>query len=254
MSAETIFLACFAFGALFTVASVVLGFASSAVGGSGSDLGQVDVGGHEVGGHDFSAAHGADAGHGAEAGSGQGDGAGPAHHAPGKHAGLRSLPVFNVTSAVAFLTWFGAAGYSALRLLGWPLAAALASALVAGGLGALLVAFFLSRMRAAESVMDPRDYRLEGTIGRVTVSIPPRGVGEVVFTRAGVRRSEAARSQDGGAIPYGSEVVIVDYSRGVATVQLREESAGLVEPDVLDSGIRLADTGPEDRRGGVSHG
>ena len=38
----------------------------------------------------------------------------------------RALPLLNFTSLVAFLTWFGAAGYAALQFAGWPLAGALA--------------------------------------------------------------------------------------------------------------------------------
>ena len=67
--------------------------------------------------------------------------------------------------------------------------------------------------------MDPADYRLEGTVGQVTVSIPAGGTGEVVFSKAGARRSEAARALGGAAIPRGSEVVITTYADGFATVQ-----------------------------------
>jgi hypothetical protein len=53
----------------------------------------------------------------------------------------------------------------------------------------------------------------------VTVRIPAGGTGEVVFSKAGARRSEAARALGGVAIPRGSEVVITDYTDGFATVQ-----------------------------------
>jgi membrane protein implicated in regulation of membrane protease activity len=91
--------------------------------------------------------------------------------------------------------------------------------LLAAGVGWYLVARFLGLVLAGEREMDPEDYRLEGTVGQVTVSIPAGGTGEVVFAKAGARRSEAARAMGGEPIPRGSEVVITTYADGFATVQ-----------------------------------
>ena len=60
---------------------------------------------------------------------------------------------------------------------------------------------------------------MEGTIARVSADIPPGGAGEIVFTKAGSRRGEAARSLHGRAIPRDTEVVIIEYERGVASVE-----------------------------------
>ena len=119
--------------------------------------------------------------------------------------------------------WFseipGAAGYLLIRLGDWALPGVLIGALLAAGLGWYLVARFLGLVLAGEREMDPDDYRLEGTVGQVTVSIPAGGTGEVMFAKAGARRSEAARATGGGPIPRGSEVVITTYADGFATVQ-----------------------------------
>ena len=48
-------------------------------------------------------------------------------------------------------------------------------------------------------------------------------MGEIVFSMAGTRRGEAARSLNGRAIPRGTEVVIVKYARGIAEVLTLEE-------------------------------
>jgi len=185
---DTFFLICFVFGALFTVASLILGAADIAIhlphGGADAGLG------HDAGGH------GADG-----------------HH----------LPVLNLASLLAFLTWFGAAGFLLLRFAGWSLLLALLAAILAGVAGAFIVARFLRAVIASERVMDPRDYALEGTLARVSVRIPESGVGEIIFSLGGVRRSEAARSVSGRAIPRGTEVVILSYERGIATVQPYEE-------------------------------
>jgi len=162
---------------------------------------------------------------------------GPAGTAGGEQGGgpgwlsfASSLPIFNVTALLAFLTWFGAAGFVALRFGAWPLFVVLFVALAAGLIAALLIALFLRKILEGERVMDPADYRLQGTLARVTVSIPAGGVGEIIFTKAGTRRSEAARSATGRAIPRGAEVVILHNAHGIAAVQPWRELLGREEP------------------------
>lgn len=199
---EPFFLACFLFGALFTLASLALGHASSPLAGMlGSHAG------HELPAGDGIHASPGDAIH---------PGSLPDGNAVGHHG---SLPLFNVSSALAFLTWFGATGYVLLRFAAWSALFALPLAVAAGGEGGLLVAAFLRKVRQGERVMDPRDYRMEGTIARVTVTIPAGGVGEIVFTKGGIRDSEAARSRSGRMLPRETEVVVIDYAHGVASVQ-----------------------------------
>jgi hypothetical protein len=188
---ETVFLGCFLFGVVFTGLTTLLGAASSAV----------HVG-HFLG-HGW---HGPHIHHG---------------HANGYANGHLDQPLFlfGVSSLVAFLTWFGAAGYVLTRWFDWPLLATLVLGIGAGLAAAVLVARFLALLRAGERVMDPRDFRLVGTVARVTIGIPGDGVGEIVFTKAGARRSEAARGLNGAPIPRDTEVVVTGYERGVATVQ-----------------------------------
>ena len=216
---ETFFLACFAFGALFTALSAVIGLAHTAV--PGADAGHFGHLGH--------AAHGAHAphvGHGAHGASANGTHAGPGAESGsggGLHVGDMLAPFLNASSLLAFLTWFGAAGYLALQFGGWALPFGLAAALLAGIAGAVLLGAFLRKVMAGEVTLDPRDYRLEGTLARVTVSIPETGAGEIVFAKAGRRRSEAARSATGHAISRGTEVVIMRYARGAAHVEPWEQ-------------------------------
>lgn len=205
---ETIFLACFAFGALFTLASLVLGVA-----GHGAA--------HVAHGH---VAHGS--GHLDH----QAAAAGPAI------PGTPHLPLLNFSSVLGALTWFGATGYLLTRLGDWALPAAVLGALLAGAIGWYLVARFLGLVLAGEVEMDPDDYRLEGTVGRVTVSIPAAGTGEVVFSKVGARRSEAARGLGGAAIPRGQEVVITSYADGFATVQPWGEFLASRDAEVKSAG------------------
>jgi membrane protein implicated in regulation of membrane protease activity len=176
---ETIFLACFAFGLLFLLASLVLGFVGS---------------GHL--GHTH------------------------APHAHGAHGGSHdTTPLLNASSVVGGLTWFGATGYVLTRLGDWALPAALLGALAVGALGWYLVARFLGLVLKGEVEMNADDYRLEGTVGRVSVPIPEGGTGEILFDMAGARRSEAARGLGGAPVPRGTEVVITSYADGFAIVQ-----------------------------------
>ncbi|MDQ6672102.1 MAG: hypothetical protein M3069_15395 [Chloroflexota bacterium] len=202
---ENIFLGCFAFGALFTLASLVLG-----AGGHGAaHVGHAPM---HVGHGPLHVGHGpTHVGHAAHVGHAQGG------HA---HSGrFDSLPLLNASSLVGALTWFGAAGYLLLRLGVWALPAVVLGALLAGALGWYLVARFLGLVLSGEREMDPDDYRLEGTLSQVTVSIPAGGTGEVGFSKAGARRSEPARAMGGTPIPRGTEVVITSYLDGFATVQ-----------------------------------
>ena len=186
---ETLFLACFLFGLLMVLASVLIGFAHVAL----------------PGGHDGFQL-GSDHGH------GDGHGAGHGH-------GEQALPLWNVSSVLAFLMWFGAAGYVATRFAGLTAWLALIPAVLFGVVGGLLVSAFLRLVLRGETELDPAQYRMEGTLARVSVRIPEGGTGEIIFTKGDRRRSEGARSVDGRPIARGEEVVVIDYQHGIALVQ-----------------------------------
>ncbi|HUZ01968.1 MAG TPA: hypothetical protein VMU89_16595 [Thermomicrobiaceae bacterium] len=241
---EMIFLGCFVFGALFTAVSAALGFLGAGVHllHGGAHAPQAPHAGHEL--PHMHVDHGPHLAHGAH----EAPAAEAAHQGPGEaqlHGPASHLPVLNVSSLLAFLTWFGAAGYLGSRFAGWPLLITLPVAIVVGVAGALVIARFLAAVMAGEREMDPADYVLEGTLAQVTVSIPAGGVGEVVFSKAGVRRSEAARSAVGHAIPRHVEVVILDYAHGVAVVQPWNEPLVGVSPASLEDRTPPADVADE---------
>jgi membrane protein implicated in regulation of membrane protease activity len=239
---ETFFLGCFTFGALFTAITTLLGMAHTSV--PGADVGHFGHIGHvrvpHAGGH--GAGFGAHNGH---VGAGHAPAhAGTGHASAGQAAGQGPsmlallLPFLNASSLLAFLTWFGAAGYLALRVGAWPLALALAVAAMIGLIGAVLIVLFMQKVQAGEISFTSADFRLEGTLGRISVGIPEGGVGEVIFTKAGRRRGEAARSTSSGAVARGTEVVILGYKAGVAHVQPWEELLR-ERPPPLDSAPQL---------------
>jgi len=157
----------------------------------------------------------------------QGAAHGPGH-AHGPHCGASGahFSFFNPLTLAAFLTWFGGAGYLLVHLRHiWVLAGlALASAagLVAAGIMFLFVAKVLM---GNEKELDPLDYDMIRVLGRVSSSIRSGGTGEIVFAQEGVRKPCAARSETGGPLAKGEEVVVTRYERGVAYVRRWDELA-----------------------------
>jgi len=137
----------------------------------------------------------------------------------------------NLSTVLAFVAWFGGVGYLALNGAGWSAAVSLAIGAAAGLAGAAIVAWVMTRLVAAQgATLDPEDYRLPGTLARISSSIRAGGVGEIVYEQAGVRQVSAARTADGQALPRGTEVVVLELVNGVALVQSAAaffEEAGL---------------------------
>lgn len=207
---DAILLGSFFFGLIFVVFTLVLG----AVGGGGSDSGGSDVGGH-------------------------GD-AGAGHH------GLDLLGFLNVSTILAFVGWFGGAGYLVRNGLGWVAPIALFIGVLAGLAGAAAVTWFLRKVIApADEAMDQRDYELPGTLARVSSSIRADGTGEIVYEQQGYRQVSAARGMNGAAVGRGIEVVILETRSGIAYVQpwteLIEESDEKAVRQSLDDEFRALD-------------
>ena len=182
---SNLFMFVFLFGLLFTTASLVLGFAGGG-GGHGHDI---DMGGHD-------ATHG-DSG---------------AHDGPG---------ILNIPTIMAFLTWFGGAGYIFRQSLGLNGYVAGGLALVSGVVGGGIMFGLLARVLwpMMSKPMTAAEYRKPGTPARVVSSIREGGVGEIVYSKSGSRFTAGARSADGTAIAKGAEVVILRYEKGLAYVQ-----------------------------------
>jgi membrane protein implicated in regulation of membrane protease activity len=156
------------------------------------------------------------------------------HHAGGAHhtgSGARGgvsrgseISWFNASTIMAFLAWFGGAGYILTKHAYLAGIAALLVAIAAGLMGAWTVYRFMSRlMEDTKFHMNDWDYRLEGAVGVVSMTIREKQTGEVIFEQNGVRKSVGARSDDGRAIEKGSEVAIGRYEKGIAYVRKWEE-------------------------------
>ncbi|SRR5579872_5946930 len=146
-------------------------------------------------------------------------------HVP--HGGAGSdMPFLNFGTIVAFLAWFGGAGY--LLTVYSPLwfIAALIVSIAVGLAGAALVFAIVKKFMGEDRPLDPEDYRMEGVLGRLSNPIRVGGIGEMIFSQEGTRRSAPARSEDGTAIPNDTEVVVTRYEQGIAYVRRWEELTG----------------------------
>jgi len=152
-------------------------------------------------------------------------------HLGGAHsgAGARGSDVsfLNFGTICAFLAWFGGTGYLLTRYSTLMVTVVATLSFFAGLIGATIVFWFVVKVLLAhEHELDPADYDRVGVLGRVTSSIREGGTGEIVFSQAGTRHTCGARSENGDALPKGTEIVVTRYEHGIAYVQRWDELAG----------------------------
>jgi membrane protein implicated in regulation of membrane protease activity len=194
------FVGCFAFGLLFTLVTFLLG----AFGGTDS----------------HGTAHGLMSGL---------TGSHTSAHAHGQSA--NGVSPFSLSTLSAFLTWFGGAGYLLTRYSPFAALAVALTALVFGVIGAAVFFTVIARYIVPRlTVLDPEDFRLQGAVARVTSTIQPRGIGEIVYTLGGTRHADGARSESGRIIERDTQVVILRMEKGIAYV---EPWATFVDSDKL---------------------
>jgi len=145
-------------------------------------------------------------------------------HGHGSPVG-ESISPLNMATVLAFLTWFGGAGYVLTAYFSILTIIAVALSALIGFAGAGIVFMFLTRilLPGQTPYLAAEDFELTGTVGRLSTGIRAGGTGEMVYSKAGTRRVASARSEDGRSLERGDEVVIVRSERGVAYVQTFEE-------------------------------
>ena len=142
----------------------------------------------------------------------------------GSIRGGTNVPWFNASTIMAFLAWFGGAGYILTRTSHLVAAISLGLSVLAGlAAGTIVYRFMLKLTYAGDSLMLDEDFRIEGCVGTLSLPIRQQGTGEVIFSLGGVRRCAGARSEDGAPVEKGAEVVIERYEKGIAYVKRWEE-------------------------------
>lgn len=141
------------------------------------------------------------------------------------------LSFFNFGTMAAFLAWFGGTGYLLEHYYGVWFVLALGVATLSGIGAAALVFWFLAKvLLSREAALDPADYDMVGVLGRLSIPIRQGGTGELIYSQGGTRRVSGARSEDGVAIPKGSEVMVTRYEKGIAYVRRWEDAIDELEP------------------------
>jgi membrane protein implicated in regulation of membrane protease activity len=126
----------------------------------------------------------------------------------------------NFATATAFIAWFGGAGYLLTAQFRWLTVPALVAAVPVGLAGAALVFLLMAKVLwSPHENLQLADFHMVGVLGRLSQPIRAGGVGELVYTQGGTRKSCGARTEDGAAIDKGTEVVVTAYERGIATVR-----------------------------------
>src|SRR5690242_5777861 len=128
---------------------------------------------------------------------------------------------FNASTIMAFLAWFGGAGYLLTRYSHFLVVVILTIAAISGLFAGWVIFKFMVKLNEAPVTREER--RVEGAHGTISMPIREKGTGEIIFPVDGVRRCAGARSSDGQAIEKGTEVVIERYEKGIAYVKRWEE-------------------------------
>jgi membrane protein implicated in regulation of membrane protease activity len=140
--------------------------------------------------------------------------------------GAFHFPIFNSASMMVFLAWFGGVGYLLTTRSRLVSVAVLGIATAAGLAGAALITTFLVKvLDSPDAALEDIDYQMVGAVGRVNIAIRPNGTGEIIYVQGGTRRSAGARSDNGGALEKGAEVVVTRFERGIAYVRRWDEFA-----------------------------
>jgi hypothetical protein len=148
-----------------------------------------------------------------------------------KGGGRGDLSIFNFGTIAAFLAWFGGTGYLLEHYYGVWFVFALGVATLSGTGAAAIVFWFLAKvLMSREAALDPADYDMVGVLGRLSIPIREGGTGELIYSQGGTRRVTGARSEDGVAIPKGSEVMVTRYEKGIAYVRTWADAMDELEP------------------------
>lgn len=146
------------------------------------------------------------------------------HHARIAHAHGNAISPFNLFTAMAFLCWFGGAGFL-LTHLRFAVAPVVFLLSVGTGIaGAALIFGFLSKVLLPhERTLLSEDTEMCGVVATVSSELRADGLGEILFSLDGTRRGAPARSEDGQPIARNTQVLVMRYEDGIAYVRTFDE-------------------------------
>ncbi|GIN84829.1 putative membrane protein YuaF [Heyndrickxia sporothermodurans] len=135
------------------------------------------------------------------------------------HGVGEALGYFHPTLVLSFITFFSAAGYIFEKITSFssPLIISL-SAIIALILVTLLNIFVLIPLSSAEESLSYTEESLKGRVGKLIISIPKDGFGEVVIDSKSGMISKPASSYENTPIAEGKQVLVIEVSNGVLHV------------------------------------
>ncbi|HEY0752716.1 MAG TPA: hypothetical protein VGD98_01960 [Ktedonobacteraceae bacterium] len=130
----------------------------------------------------------------------------------------------NPTSIAIFLLGFGFFGYFFHNLTPVAVYLSVLLAVICGIALAVALLTALSRLFAnVEGSTEQDVVDRTGMLGKVSITIPEKGLGEIIYTSpAGMRKSIPARGLNHERLERDLEVVVVNYQNGVAEVDTWE--------------------------------
>lgn len=128
-------------------------------------------------------------------------------------------PFLNPALILAFITFFSAAAY--ILELATSLSSiviAIISVFIAFILAAVLHFFVFIPIKSAEESLSYTEESLKGRVGRIILSVPEDGFGEIIIESKSGTISKPAASYDQEAITEGKQVLVIDVKKGVLYV------------------------------------
>ncbi|WP_413785492.1 hypothetical protein [Cytobacillus sp. IB215665] len=131
----------------------------------------------------------------------------------------------NPSLLLSFFTIFSAAGYLLERLTSLTsIVSAIISFVTALVCSIILHLFVFVPLKSAESSITISEDDLKGRIGKVIISIPKGGYGEVILEGKSGNIAKSAQSFDEQPIASEQQVIIIDVKSGVLQVAPYEEN------------------------------
>jgi len=226
-----VFIACFLCGLLFFIVTALLGnlghgVAHGATHHTGLHIGHQAAGLHTPGMHAPAAPH--TISHTLAHTTAQAAGSHSTTHDSSQGQQQSLLSLINPMPIMLFLLGFGFFGYFVHNTIHFVAALTLIFAAIGGVAVAVLLLILVGRLfgdSEGATVQDVSDRT--GLLGKVSITIQENGLGEIIYiSPGGMRKSIPARSIDGRRLERDQEVVVVNYSHGIAEVDTWEHFIG----------------------------
>ncbi len=162
-----------------------------------------------------------------------------------QHTQFSMFSYLNPTTIALFLLGFGFFGYFFHNITNLVVPFTLILATCGGLAIAVLLLLALNRLFAVSEGSTELDVvDRTGMLGKVSITIPEKGIGEIIYTSpGGVHKSIPARSLDNQRVERDQEVVVVNYQNGIAEVDTWEHfmhgETHAADPATLDELAQL---------------